>query len=168
VSRLRPLFVTLTAVLAFATATTEAVSADRGLALERVAVVDHVSDGDTIEVGIKGRAERVGLIGIDTPEVFGPVECGGPEASASMERLLKPGDRVKLVRDRSQTNRDYYGRLLRYVELKGSDLGRKQLRKGWASVYDTQEPFDREASYRRVAASARDANRGAWAECGGF
>jgi hypothetical protein len=92
------------------------------------AVVDHVADGDTIQVAIRGREEDVRFIGIDTPEVYGGVECGGREASASMKRMLKPGDRVRLVRDRSQDNRDYYGRLLRYVELRGRDLGRKQIR----------------------------------------
>ena len=98
------------------------------------AVVDHVADGDTIAVRIGGREEDIRFIGIDTPEVYFGVECGGPEASASMKRMLKPGDHVNLVRDRTQDNRDYYGRLLRYVELNGRDLGRKQLRKGWAAV----------------------------------
>ena len=137
-------------------------------AAARSAVVDHVADGDTIQVEIGNREEDVRFIGIDTPEVYGGVECGGRPASASMKRMLKPGDRVTLVRDRSQDNRDYYGRLLRYVELDGRDLGRKQVRKGWAVVYVFDDPFARLDSYRRAERKARDADRGAWGRCGGF
>ena len=133
-----------------------------------VAIVDHVADGDTIQVEINGREEDIRFIGIDSPEVYGGIECGGPEASASMERMLRPGDQVTLVRDGSQDNRDYYGRLLRYVEFEGRDLGRKQLRKGWASVYVFEQPFRRLGSYRGAQSTARDAHRGVWRECGGF
>ena len=43
-----------------------------------------VIDGDTIEVLVDGRRERVRYIGIDTPEVWpqDQIECYGPEASA--------------------------------------------------------------------------------------
>jgi endonuclease YncB( thermonuclease family) len=132
------------------------------------AVVDHVADGDTIKVVINGRGEYVRFIGIDTPEVYDGVDCGGPEASASMKRLLKPGDRVRLVRDFSQDNRDVYGRLLRYVEFEGRDLGRKQVTKGWARVYVFDQPFDRLAPYDRSQDQAEGAGRGVWGECGGF
>lgn len=129
------------------------------------AVVDHVADGDTIQVRIRGRDEDVRFIGIDTPEVYGGVECGGREASASMKRMLKPGDQVSLNRDRSQDNRDYYGRLLRYVELNGRDLGRKQLRKGWADVYVFDATYQRLQSYRRAEKKARRSDRGIWGSC---
>lgn len=132
------------------------------------AIVDHVADGDTIKVVTNGRGEYVRFIGIDTPEVYDGVDCGGPEASASMKRLLKAGDRVRLVRDYSQDNRDIYGRLLRYVEFEGRDLGRKQVTKGWASVYVFDQPFDRLAPYDRSQGQAEAAGRGVWGECGGF
>lgn len=131
-------------------------------------VVDHVADGDTIAVRIGGRDEDVRFIGIDTPEVYFGVECGGPQASASMKRMLKPGDRIDLIRDRSQDNRDRYGRLLRYAELKGRDIGQRQLRKGWASVYVFDLAFRRVRSYRRAAHKARAMDRGVWARCGGL
>jgi len=135
---------------------------------KKSAVVDHVADGDTIAVRIGGHDEDVRFIGIDTPEVYFGVECAGPEASASMKRMLEPGDRVGLIRDRSQANRDRYGRLLRYVESRGRDLGRKQVRKGWASVYVYDNVFHRLSSYRRAAKKARHGDRGAWQLCGGF
>ena len=85
-----------------------------------------------------------------------------------MERMLKPGDHVKLVRDRSQDNRDTYGRLLRYVEFKGHDLGLKQVHRGWAGVYVFNEPFRRLSRYEHAEDGARAAKRGVWGECGGF
>ena len=85
-----------------------------------------------------------------------------------MERMLEPGDQVKLVRDRSQDNRDTYGRLLRYVEFEGHDLGRKQVTKGWARVYVFDHPFKRVRPYDRAEDQARKRKRGVWGLCGGF
>jgi endonuclease YncB( thermonuclease family) len=127
-----------------------------------------VVDGDTIKVKLKGRTRDVRLIGIDTPEVYGGAECGGREASRSMKRALDRGDRVKLIRDFSQDNRDRYRRLLRYVERKGSDLGRRQVRDGWAKPYVYERPFKRLRSYRRAKHKAKRADRGVWGKCGGF
>jgi endonuclease YncB( thermonuclease family) len=127
--------------------------------------VDHVADGDTIQVTINGRERDVRFIGIDTPEVFGGRECGGPGASRSMKRMLKPGDHVRLVRDPTQDNRDFYGRLLRYVHFKGTDLGRRQIRRGWAEVYVFDEPFRRVEKYRHAEKRARERNKGIWRRC---
>jgi micrococcal nuclease len=83
-----------------------------------LAVVTDVVDGDTIDVEIGGRTERVRLIGVDTPETKkpdSPVECYGPEASAFTAALLPPGTEVRLERD--VVGRDDYGRLLAYVYL---------------------------------------------------
>ena len=131
------------------------------------ATVVEVTDGDTIDVELRGRERAVRLIGIDTPEVYFGEECGGARASRSMERLLHPGDRVRLVRDRSQDNRDAYDRLLRYVVHQGRDLGRVQLRRGWAAVYVFESRFRRVTSYRRAERKARPADRGAWRRCDG-
>ena len=138
-----------------------------GLGNRSRARVAGITDGDTIDVALKGRRDTVRLIGIDTPEVYGGTECGGAQASASMHRLLQVGDRVRLIRDRSQDNRDRYGRLLRYVELGGRDVGRSQIRRGWASVYVFEYPFARVHSYRRARHKARHADRGVWKRCGG-
>jgi endonuclease YncB( thermonuclease family) len=66
-------------------------------------------------------------------------------------RMRDRGNRVKLIRDRSQDNHDAYDRLLRYVERSGRDIGRKQVRKGWAKPYVFESPFRRLGSYRRYA-----------------
>lgn len=131
------------------------------------ATVTSVTDGDTISVRIKGKGRDVRLIGIDTPEVYFGAECGGAEASASMNELLSPGDRVKLVRDRSQDAVDAYGRLLRYVVRDGIDIGQRQIGEGWAEVYVFESPFKRVERYRVVETTAKVSNSGVWGICGG-
>jgi endonuclease YncB( thermonuclease family) len=126
-----------------------------------------VVDGDTITARQRGKHREVRLIGIDTPEVHFGAECGGARASRSMRGMLSRGDRVRLLRDPSQDNRDGYGRLLRYVIRKGRDVGRKQIHRGWAKVFVFERPFARVGSYRRQEDKARRHDRGVWDRCGG-
>jgi len=127
-----------------------------------------VIDGDTIRVRLDGKTEDVRLIGIDTPEVFNGPECGGPEASASARNLLSGANRVLLISDPSQDNRDRYDRLLRYVEHGGRDINRAQVGRGWANVYVYNDnPFRRVKTYRRERDQAKRQDRGVWGECNG-
>jgi len=135
--------------------------------LKKKARVAEVTDGDTLAVRLKGGERDVRVIGIDTPEVFFGEECGGAEASASMKGLLDPGDRVTLVRDRSQDGMDDFGRLLRYVERGSKDIGRAQIARGWAEVFVFEDPFKRVRSYRKAENSAETADAGVWGKCGG-
>ena len=85
--------------------------------------VTEVIDGDTIRVKsleATGPARyTVRLIGIDTPEVYGGIECGGRQASAHMKRIAPAGRRVLLRTDPTQATFDRYDRLLAYVKLRG-------------------------------------------------
>lgn len=130
-------------------------------------VVRSVVDGDTIKVRHRGREKSVRLIGIDTPEVYGKRECGGRQASRSLKRMLDPGERIKLIPDRTQARRDRYGRLLRYVEDGGRDVGKRQIARGWARVYVFERRFERVNKYRRSQKRAKRADRGAWSKCNG-
>ena len=138
-----------------------------GAKKSRRARVVSVTDGDTVKVKVKRRTKDVRLIGIDTPEVYFGVECGGKQASRSMKRMLDPGDRVKLIRDSTQDDRDRYGRLLRYVQRSGRDVGKRQVRKGWAKPYVYERPFKRLGSYRKARRKAKRGDRGVWGKCGG-
>ncbi|WP_319804146.1 thermonuclease family protein [Nocardioides dongkuii] len=133
------------------------------------AKVIRVVDGDTVNVRILPRGPKVSvrLIGIDTPEVHGSTECGGPEASRSLKKLLKPKTRVSLLSDRSQNLKDRYGRWLRYVtKTKGKvDAGRRQLVRGHAEVYVFKKPFARVKSYRNAQTAAKRQDRGMWGNC---
>jgi micrococcal nuclease len=147
---------------------------DRDPAAGGLAVVTHVVDGDTIDVEIAGRTERVRLIGIDTPETKKPntpVECWGPEASAFTDALLPVGTRVRIERD--TVGRDDYGRLLGYVHLLDEADGDRDdsfvnlaiVEHGFARPL-TIEPNSTFA--RDFAAAARRAERadlGMWGAC---
>jgi len=127
-------------------------------------VVD-VVDGDTIDVRKRsGRVERIRILGIDTPEVYGGVECGGRAASALMKRLARGSLRV--VTDPKQPKRDRYGRLLAYVSRSGTDLGRVMVNRGRAKVYVVGSRFSRYSSYMRAQRAARADSRGTWGTCG--
>jgi micrococcal nuclease len=68
-------------------------------------------------VRLNTRAERLRLIGMDTPETVDPrkpVQCFGREASNRAKAVLT-GQSVQFEADGSQDERDRYGRLLRYV-----------------------------------------------------
>jgi endonuclease YncB( thermonuclease family) len=128
-----------------------------------------VVDGDTVDVRLhSGKERRVRLVGIDTPEVYGGTECGGPAASRLLKRRLPDGTRVKLVSDPTQDRVDRYGRLLRYVVKRstGRDLNRAQVYAGWATVYVYGgNPFERVSSYREAQRAAKAAPRGIWKVC---
>ena len=130
-------------------------------------VVVEVVDGDTIDVRLgSGKTKRVRLIGIDTPEVYGGVECGGKKASASMRRLTPRGTHVVLVSDPTQDKVDRYGRLLRYVMKSGRDMNRAQVNRGWATVYVyDNNPFKRVDGFRKAQRSAQANDRGIWSLC---
>ena len=84
-----------------------------------------------------------------------------------MANLLPDGTRVTLIRDRSQDNRDRFGRLLRYVERRDKDVGKKQIGRGLAEVFVFDRPFKRVRKYRKAEKRARGNDRGVWELCGG-
>ena len=136
----------------------------------KVDVIEAV-DGDTLSVRLRNGDQRdVRLIGIDTPETVRPdtpVQCGGPQASASMHGLAD-GRRVTLVSDPTQDRVDTYGRLLDYVFRGGENLGKVQLRRGWAKVYVYHHhPFEKVRTFKHAEDRAESADRGVWAKCGG-
>lgn len=129
--------------------------------------VASVSDGDTITVTIAGKAEIVRLIGIDTPETKDPrkpVQCFGTAASAEAKKLLD-GKAVRLEGDPTNSNRDKYRRLLRYVYLQdGTLVNHYMIKNGYAFAY-TLFPFTKLEEFRAAEREAREANRGLWAGC---
>jgi endonuclease YncB( thermonuclease family) len=68
------------------------------------------TDGDTLWLSGIG---KVRLIGVDTPEVYGQVECYGHEASAFVERTVPLGSEVRYRLGVEE--RDRYGRALACV-----------------------------------------------------
>ena len=131
------------------------------------AVVVRVTDGDTLKVRLaNGREKDVRILGIDTPEVYPRLECGGQEATAAMAVLAPVGSKVVLVSDPTQGDRDRYGRLLRYVHRSGDDVGLAQLASGRAQVFIFRDdPSTEPGLPAGRAAAPGTADRGSWAAC---
>lgn len=134
--------------------------------------VTKVVDGDTIEVEVAGKTEKIRMLGVNTPETVDPrrpVECYGKEASDHAKLILADAS-VELVADASQGDADKYGRLLRYVVMAdGTDFGRTMIQDGYAYEYTYDKPYARQAEYKAAQAEAQAQKRGLWAQetCGG-
>ncbi len=149
-------------------------AASDALALPGRAVVKHHVDGDTIDVLIAGREERVRLTGIDTPEIAhgssvnrpgNAAECFGDAAAVQIVALLPLRTEVRLVRD--VVARDDYGRLLAYVYRLSDDLfvNEAMVRDGFAQPL-TIAPNNAYAQTFVTAARAAEADDlGLWSGC---
>ena len=130
----------------------------------------HVVDGDTIDVSIDGRRERVRLIGIDTPETKKPntpVQCYGPEATAFTTSLLPIDAPLHLERDVEA--RDDFGRLLAYVYLAadGTFVNLRIVREGFARPLTIAPNVAHAGEFVEAARLAEAADIGLWARCSG-
>ncbi len=85
-----------------------------------------VIDGDTLLVKIDRKKEKVRLIGIDCPEKGEPYF----EKARDLARRLTEGQEIRLYRDVSE--RDRYGRLLRYVYTDHTFLNAELVARGYA------------------------------------
>jgi endonuclease YncB( thermonuclease family) len=127
---------------------------------------ERVVDGDTVVVRLdrSRRLADIRLVGIDTPEMS--TGCAGEAAKRMAERMLPRGTRVVLVSDPTQDLADRYGRLLRYVMRGSTDINKRLVKRGYATVYVYDNtPFQRTRAYRAAAAYARSHQAGLWAGC---
>ena len=129
--------------------------------------INHFIDGDTIAVDMNGDVETIRMIGIDTPETHKPdtpVQCYGEEAASYTKRLIG-SSKVRLQADALDTNRDRYGRLLRYVYLAdGTLVEEKIITAGYGFAY-TSFPFEKADQFKKDEQEAKAGNRGLWAAC---
>jgi len=130
----------------------------------RVAKFD---DGDTIVVDMNGSQETVRFIGVDTPETHKPntpIQCYGPEAAIYTKRLIG-SQSVRLQADPLDTNRDRYGRLLRYVYLPdGTLVEQKLISQGYGFAY-TYFPFEKAGQFSAYEQAAKASGKGLWSAC---
>jgi micrococcal nuclease len=129
--------------------------------------VSRVIDGDTIVVLMEGKEETVRLLGIDTPETVDPrkpIQCFGIEASNETKSLLD-GRQVTLQSDQTQSDRDKYGRLLRYVfRDDGLFVDEYLIKAGFAYEYTyLGVPYKYQTTFRTDQKSAKLAGLGLWA-----
>lgn len=124
-----------------------------------------IVDGDTVKVDYHGKTETVRLIGIDTPETVDPretVQCFGQEASSRAKELLK-GKSVQLESDTSQSDRDKYNRLLRYVLFEDStNFNKQMIAEGFAYEYTYQVPYKYQQDFKNAQTEASNTSKGLW------
>ena len=129
------------------------------------AEVQRVTDGDTFVATVKGRKERVRVIGVDTPETVAPnrpVEPYGKQASAFAKRHLT-GATVRLAGDAEP--RDRYGRMLAYVWLADGTFWNALLAaEGYAQQLTIPPNVTYADLFRRLVSEARREDRGLWAQ----
>jgi micrococcal nuclease len=116
------------------------------------AVIVKWVDGDTLDVEINGKVDRVRVLGIDAPE-------RGTKAGDRITREVKksyPRDMaVQLATDPKQDKVDRYGRLLRHVWIAGQLYAAEALW-GEPSVEMTHKRFGK-TSYHEVLVEAKTA-----------
>jgi micrococcal nuclease len=127
-----------------------------------------VIDGDTVDIEIDGRTERVRLIGVNTPETkhpTKPIECFGPEASAYMTQLLPKGTDVRIVRDTEA--RDRYGRMLLYLYRNSDNLfiNLDLISRGYGTPMSIEPNTFHRNDFVHAAALAEATNVGLWQAC---
>jgi len=129
------------------------------------AKVQRVSDGDTFVAIVRGRRERIRVIGVDTPESVDPNrpdEPYGEEASDFAKHYLD-GETVRLAGDAEP--RDRYGRMLAYVWLRdGTFWNALLVAEGYAQQLTIPPNVTYAPLFRRLVAEARRNDRGLWAE----
>lgn len=130
--------------------------ADAGVRVERVV------DGDTIQVRIDGRSERVRYIGVDTPESTTRTECFGKAAAAANHRLVG-GREVRLAFGAEP--RDRYGRLLAYVYAGSVFVNAELIRLGYGTPLEIAPNVEHASELRRLASAARRGRVGLWSRC---
>ncbi len=129
--------------------------------------IAHFVDGDTIAIKMNGATETVRMIGVDTPETHRPntpVQCFGPQAADFTKNLIGASS-VRLQADSLDTNRDRYGRLLRYVYLPdGTLVEEKLITQGYGFAY-TLFPFQKSEQFKQDEQAAKTSGTGLWSAC---
>jgi micrococcal nuclease len=127
-------------------------------------------DGDTIDVRIGYKRQRIRLLGIDTPETKDPrkpVQCFGREASERTDELLPPGTIVRLEHDMEK--HDAFNRLLAYV-WRASDglfVNLDLVAGGYADILSIPPNTAHADEFRAAMTAAKATTVGLWATCGG-
>jgi micrococcal nuclease len=129
------------------------------------AEVQRVVDGDTFLATVRGRRERVRIIGVDTPESVDPNrpdEPFGEEASNFAKHHLT-GETVRMAGDAEP--RDRYGRMLAYVWLADGRFWNALLAaEGYAQQLTIPPNVTYADLFRRLVSEARREDRGLWAQ----
>ncbi len=125
-----------------------------------------VVDGDTFEIRIGKKTEKVRMLGVDTPETVDPrkeVQCFGKEASLKTKDLLLK-KMVSLQSDATQSVRDRYGRILAYVYQGDIFVNKYLIEEGYAHEYTYSIPYTHQREFKTAERRARELKKGLWGD----
>jgi micrococcal nuclease len=94
--------------------------------------VTNVIDGDTIEVNLDGKPEKIRYLMVDTPEMVAIDPKPGRLAKEFNTKMVG-GKTVFLARDK--TDRDDFGRFLRFVIVDGVTVNYELVEQGFATTF---------------------------------
>jgi micrococcal nuclease len=129
--------------------------------------VIRVVDGDTIVVDYEGCSEKVRMLCVDTPESVHPdkkqnIPMGKVASRFAKERLS--GKYVGLEFE-GHRFRDYYGRLLAYVIVDGTNFSLELVRQGMSPYYTKYGYSARyDEQFRALEKQARKEELGIWGD----
>jgi endonuclease YncB( thermonuclease family) len=133
---------------------------------QRTYKVANVADGDTIDIEIGGRKERIKLVGAEAPEIItaGTAPgCYGKEAAEKTKEILL-NQYVYLEADDSQA--DSNETPARYIILPdGGDFGKYMIAEGYARKRDNGKPYGRQQEYAAAESEAQKNKTGLWGDC---
>lgn len=128
--------------------------------------VVRVIDGDTIE--IEGK-QKVRYIGINTPEIYHDTtgkktgeQCFANESYLENKKLVE-GKTVTLVKDIS--DKDKYGRLLRYVYSGDQFVNEYLIQNGFAKIMTIKPDIKYALQFKEYQAIAKENNIRIWKKC---
>lgn len=124
--------------------------------------VKRVVDGDTIEVLLSGKREKVRLLSVDAPESD---QEFGKEARNALREFAEGKTGVL----RLANNRDQYNRLLGSLAIEGQDAGLYLIENGYAwffKAYGGSVPQEWRTAYEMAQANAKYESYGLWTAVG--
>lgn len=133
---------------------------------KQTVLVTRVIDGDTIE--IEGKI-KVRYIGVNTPEIYHDTtgkktgeQCFAEEAYLKNKNLVE-GKAVNLIKDIS--DKDKYGRLLRYVYADNIFVNEYLVKNGFAKLMTIKPDIKYATQFKDDQKVAKINNLGIWAKC---
>lgn len=123
---------------------------------DEMATLERVVDGDTIWVHVNGTIESIRYLGVNAPER--DTHCG--EVATRIHRRLVQGKRLRLVPDADVSNRDAFGRLLRYVYADGFLINAELVKRGVARARRYEPGIDYYPQFAKLEKEAQANGRG--------
>ncbi len=129
----------------------------------KIAVVDRVVDGDTIQVIMNGEEESVRLLLVDTPETKHPNLPKQPYGEQASEFATKMLANQTITLEFDGPRRDKYNRLLAYIWVDDTLFNESLLANGLARyAYEYDPPYLHQRRLKQAEISAEDSQLGIW------